>query len=155
MVLTALGKRYRHIQGYVHTLRKDLEAHAVKEHGELTPVITAEINLACRYEVTAAIALHHVSRGPDLPASEVLSLLKTATWATAERNRCIGRLGIKANATADPWATFDATRQRAAASGNAAQSTPQGTPEATSKADGELSGQDQDHATVATPGVQG
>ena len=116
MVLTALGKKYRHIQGYVHALRKDLEAHVRKVHGKLSPTLVAEVNLACRYETTAAITLYQVSHGDSLPAAEVQSLLKTATWATQERNRCIGRLGLNskaANAADDPWAILDQSRLEA------------------------------------------
>ena len=63
----------------------DLEAHVRKAHGELTPVHYAEVNLAARFETTALIAQRLVAADPELPAAEILSLLKTITWASQER----------------------------------------------------------------------
>ena len=94
MVLTALGRRFRHIQGYAASLRRELEAHARKLHGgDLSPAIISTVNLACRFEATAAIALHHASKGVDLPADEVVGLMKTACWATQQRDAAIAKLG--------------------------------------------------------------
>ncbi len=115
MVLGNLGKRYRAIQGYVKRLRMDLEAHVRKAHGELTPVHYAEVNLAARYETTALIAQRLVVADPELPAAEVLSLLKTVCWATLERNRAIERLGLsgKGQAAGSLWDALDAAQAQA------------------------------------------
>ena len=88
---------------------------SARRHGELTPVHYAEVNLAARYETTALIAQRLVVADPELPAAEVLSLLKTVCWATLERNRAIERLGLsgKGQAAGSLWDALDAAQAQA------------------------------------------
>lgn len=74
--------------------------------GELGPYHRATIQSACRHEGRAMLLQRLLRSEADLSLSDKLTILRDISAATDSRDKCIDRLGLKAESHRDPWAAL-------------------------------------------------
>lgn len=109
-----LPKGCHYIRRLSEQFRRDLESAVCAIKGEVGISDAAAIQTAMRWERHALLAQRWLSELFDkLTPDQKLSFSRDIARASAERDKCIGALGLQAASAKDVWAALDAAAPKA------------------------------------------
>ena len=109
IVLSRLSTRYPQCYKQVCDFRRSLEKEVEAVYGKIDVTLASEINLACRWELTARVIEQLISTGGSL---NVAADIRCAAQATKERAAIIRKLKLRGKQQEkgpanDEWAALD------------------------------------------------